>query len=488
MRRTLFGVMAIAMLLCSTVFADDVASLKEELQDMRAKMSAMEAAQMAPAAGGDAESLLSMKKKAVIKIGGSLDVYAYTVHRDTDPTADYDGDGDPGGDINNDGVLEFREDDEIDQTFFGFCPALTLEAKATEDTRVYFKLDLDDTATDGDLVEEAFFEWKHVAGSNWKIWLGKDEVEFGQDKSIGFFNTWAHGGADGCGDTWNAFSTSSENPNGWSDANYHGWMAPNNFPGEVDNTFALQAAYDYKDLLTWSFSLFQNPAAKGSYEDRSEDTLFFQSFATKMTIMPMEGFEAEISFIRQHDESMKWEDSSKQNSMANLVALQNNFARTTELDTVAEQNNYQDDYTNDQYAISLGAAWQPKNTSLEFFGEYLHGWDWGYDDRVDTDTVSLGMIWGVTESIDLGLMGEWANWDRDNALHGEWEDVDYWNLYMTAYYTMNSNVQIGVEYMHQWFDGEGDYWDSTAPNANVSRGFDFDSDMDVFGVVTKFSF
>jgi hypothetical protein len=478
--------MAIAMLLSSTVFADDVASLREELADLRAKMAVMETAQMAPAAGGDAESLISMKKKAAIKIGGSLDVYAYTVHRDTDPTANWDNDtndldgdgiveGIPGGDVNNDGILEFREDDDINHTYFGFCPALTLEAKATEDTRVYFKLDLDDTATDGDLVEEAYFEWKHVAGSNWKIWLGKDEVEFGQDKSIGFFNTYAHGGADGCGDVFTGLPASSEN----SPANNHGWTPWNTFPGEVDNTFALQAAYTYKDLLVWSISVFQNE--QGMYEDRSEDTLFFQSFASKLTVMPMEGFEAQVSLMRQHDESMDHEDS--RGTMAALMA--SGLDRPAELNTAAEQSNFEDNYSNDQWAVSLGASWQPKGTSFEFWGEYLHGWDYGYHDDIDTDTVSLGMTWAVSESIDIGLMGEWANMDHDSTLHGQYDDVEYWNLYMTAYYTMNSNVRIGVEYLHQWFDAEGKYWD---PVNNASRGIDWDTDADIIGVITSFSF
>ncbi len=448
--------------------ADDVASLREELADMRAKMASLESAQMAPAAGGDAESLLSMKKKAAIKIGGGLTVCAKVYERDTDPTADFDGDGIPGSDENNDGIIEWTEDDDITHSQMGFSPSLKIEAKATEDTKVYFKLDLDDTGSDGDLVEEAYFEWKHVAGTNWKIWFGKDEIEFGIDESIGDMDGLVHGGAT----LFGSLPASSEG----SPANNHGWAPDNDFPGERDNRFALQAAYEFKDLLTWYVSVFQ--AETGMYEDADDDTLLFQSFSTAIKASPFEGFDAEIGFIRFHNESAEHHDGDPAFDCTTAGDQSRGGTALTQVQIESERKHLE----NDQYAISLGGSYSPKGTSVTIFAEYLHGWDWGYDDRVDTDTVQLGLTWGVTEKIDLGIMGEWAEMDRDDAFDGEFSEVEYWNLYLTGYYTLNSNVKLGLEYMHQWFDGDLKYFDTAPRTANL------EADADYLGFISTFSF
>ena len=56
------------------------------------------------------------------------------------------------------------------------------------------------------------------------------------------------------------------------------------------------------------------------------------------------------------------------------------------------------------------------------------------------------------------------------------DDEDYWSVYFTVYYTFDSGIYMGAEYMHQWFDGD------------VNGGGDHDADADMFGFITGWSF
>ncbi len=78
--------------LASGVWAGDGGSLRAELADLKAKVAALESAQLAPAAGGDAERLTSLKKTGSVTVGGEVAVDVLVVHRDD---GDADNDGDP---------------------------------------------------------------------------------------------------------------------------------------------------------------------------------------------------------------------------------------------------------------------------------------------------------------------------------------------------------------------------------------------------------
>ncbi len=66
-----------------------VSSLRDELADLKARAAALESSDMAPAAGGDADTLTSMKQRGAIKIGG--DVAVDVVVRDRDEPGSEDG-------------------------------------------------------------------------------------------------------------------------------------------------------------------------------------------------------------------------------------------------------------------------------------------------------------------------------------------------------------------------------------------------------------
>ncbi|MCX7935789.1 MAG: hypothetical protein N3A66_11100, partial [Planctomycetota bacterium] len=173
---------ALAVFVGSVAFADDVTNLKSEVADLKAKVAAMESAQMAPAAGGDCESLTSMKKKGAIKIGGEVQVAMQVIDRE-DQSANIK--QNVGGRAEDQG-----DDDYVLSTVFTTTEAnLDLQVNASKDVFLFLRLDLDDFWTDDgltprqdDLLEEVYFMWKNVRGLPWDIWFGKKEAPFGMNK------------------------------------------------------------------------------------------------------------------------------------------------------------------------------------------------------------------------------------------------------------------------------------------------------------------
>jgi hypothetical protein len=436
-KKFLLGVAA-AMFMTATVVADDVTSMKQELADLRAKLASMESTQASecatcgpvscgcgePSMEGEAKNLTSMKKKGVITIGGGAETFAFVVHRDEDPRNIH------------------GEDDVIDSTTVSGEADLKFKVAASKDTYLNIKLDLEDFSDadvdQDDLLEELYFVWKNVMGSDLQLAFGKKEVKaFGQDETVGYFDGLVHGGADLL--DWGEEADSSKSE--YNPANLHDGVGTNHLPGELDNVFQLEATYKFADMAKFMVAVFQDKKGRGMHEDRSDDH-GLQSGAAKLVLTPVEGFEFEVSGISRHNDSKGDKDLSGSRA------------------------------EDDESAISVGFNYEFCGLPLYVFGEYLHGWDQKWTEDMDTDTVQLGMVYGLTECVDFGLMGEWAQIDEGK----NYEEEDYYNLYATMYYNFENGISVGLEYCHQWFDGD------------LYAGGDHEAEAQAIGFVTSWSF
>lgn len=455
----------VALMAASTVWANDTASMREEIADLRAKVASLETAEMAPSASGEAASLTSMRKKGSITIGGDAEWPVFFIETDDNVRG------------------EMGEDDEIINTYAVPEMALRLNVQASKDMALKVKLDLEDTVNNNDLLEEMYFNWKNVGGSPISLNLGKKEVPFGADRSIGYHEPFVHGGVDAFDNTYiNGAGTDV----GGTSANQHTVQPLTVLPGEMDNTVMIEAMYAYEKLLKVNVALFQNgdqgagPNDMDMHEDRPEDTMFFQSFAGELILTPIEGLELSAGFMNVHNDS--YGDKGDINA-----------AVITEND---------ESFEDDSQALSLAFAYEFKGLPVEVFGEYIHGWDTFYsapnqggtnrfDDRLDTDTFQLGMIWGVTENIDLGAMVEYATIDNDDPItdnnkdgvqdYQEWEEVDFWQAGASVYYNFDNGMYMGVEYYHAWMDA-----DLEVGTQNIDD--DYDAEADILGFVMGYSF
>ncbi|MCX7935927.1 MAG: hypothetical protein N3A66_11795, partial [Planctomycetota bacterium] len=223
-------------------------------------------------------------------------------------------------------------------------------------------------------------------------------------------------------------------------ANYncHVGVGTNDLPAaQPSDIFQIEAQYRYKELARFLFTVFHNndstgngAMTRGMHEDRSDDTLFFQSFAAKVEVTPKEGLLLQASFINWHNDSMGDGDLRLASG------------------TVADR----DDACAAKQALSLGFTYDAKSIPFSFFGQYQHGWNWTYNRDVDADLATLAAIWHATEKIDFGLMGEYA-W-LDEVLG--YEEERYGQAAANISYSFDNGITLILEYAHAWYDGDID--------------------------------
>jgi len=391
-----------------------------------------------------------MKKKGSFTIGGEFQVDLLVVHRDDR------GNGDTSA-VTTLGQMA-HDEDAVDSTYFGtglpYGAYLTVNAKANESTALVLKLDLDDswneTQDQDDLLEEVYFQWTGVRGSQWDLAFGKKAVSYGMDKWVGitpsFNDGWAY---------WlSGIETyvSADTP--------HDVIGTNWFPSYPFNVFLSEAVYHYKELASFYLTVFQNNAStgggrmtRGMHEDRSDDTFLLQSFALKAELTPKEALTLQASFINHHNDSAGDEDLS-------------DFGRYAE---------------EDMQSISIGADYTFKCVPLNVWCEYQHGWNWTYDERTDADVLGAGVAWTATESLTFGLMGEWAQigdgtWYPTDATGTPFpvrmQSEEYYQAVVNATYTFANEIYVTLEYAHQWYDGDVTQFDGVSADADVDREAD----------------
>ena len=442
-KRWTMGFVAAALMFAGAARAEDVSNLKAELADLKAKVASMESARAGEVAG-DAEALTSMKKNGKITIGGGVTIATIITHRD-----DARNDHGVGTGVSKTGN---STDDEIDSTTFNTTSAsLSFKIDASKNSYLMIKLDIDDFSdaalSSDDLLEEVYYMWKNVRGSNWDLAFGKKEVCFGQDMNKFAISDYSY-----------VHSTSIMQRAWENDAEADNGHARNSLqtdhPSEIDNMFQFEATYNYKKLLKWEGAVFQN--VRDMHEDRSSDTLFFQSFATRLTLTPVEGLSLNLSFVNRHDDEQRRDDSRL--SSDPLTA-------------------YVKDSEADRQALSFGFDYKSKALPVELYGEYIYGWNWLYNDDSNAQVAQLGMNWSVNESINFIVEGDWCQID-DNRTANAHSEEDFYQFIMGVAYKLPSGISLHAEYMHEWYDR----------NQRGVGNPDYSQDMDALLLGAKWSF
>ena len=262
---------------------------------------------------------------------------------------------------------------------------------------------------------------------------------------------------------------------------------------EYDNLFTVEAIYKFQDLATVTLDVFQTSQATyaGSVnmnEDRNEDTGFFQSYAAKLEVTPVEGLAIQTSFVNAHNDSM---DATSWLNAANPSIK----------DTVNSES------TDDMMAVNVAVKYDFKSLPLGVYAEYMHVWNEGYLDDVDSDSVSLGAKYGVTENIDIFAMYEWleqdiggdsagprdANGDASTvaALAAGLDTECYWKehelqvVQVGATYKFDHGIYMTLEYAHEWYDGKRNV---SHDGVNQYTETGIDQSGDYVGFITGFSF
>ena len=262
------AVVATIALVAGSVQANDAA----EMADLQARIATLEATMMAPAGGGDAEALTSLRKKGSVKIGGKVSIDVETTRRDEANTTD----------------------DHINRTVTHF-DACDLDIRVDAGTDSYLFINFDMTGDTGDEVcAEVIFVWENVRGSNWDLVFGKTQMPFGQGKDNMLSGSFVDDGAPQImsleeadqRDYNETLAVRRQIDNGGNgttrndaeEDNHESQTLMANWQGDADEYIGLVATYSYKDLAKLDLAVFQHTT--NMYEDLPQDR--FQSFSSKL--------------------------------------------------------------------------------------------------------------------------------------------------------------------------------------------------------------
>jgi hypothetical protein len=413
------GFAAVAFLATSFGSADDVASMRAELADMKAQMASQMAAQdCAGCASGcntcmsGPESLTSMRGNAQIQIGGRLNVDLVLAERDSD------GNGSvtttmfriPNDDFHtSDSTLDFK--------------IHTSNAKHY----AFISLDLgewDENANrtgsnTNQLIDQAYFAFEDVYCSNLDVIFGKSDTHYGLDKYVGILPGIQDGGLYVADGSWDGSTTAS---------NHSGVGLPTG----ATEVYMIGLAYDF-DWGTIYWDLFQDSTSHNG--DHSEDDMFFDNWNLSAEFNPSENLMIKAGFQLLHDED----------------AL----------------GGAQED---DQKSISL--AFDYTNCDWNIWAEYQHGWDVGYINGADYDGISVGVMYTFSDAWAGYALGEYGKLDNQA---GSNSDEDYTQFQIGAIRTLDSGITMTWEYTHQDIDTRtgGNTRNSDSDTFGVRVGYEF---------------
>lgn len=433
--RVLFGMISIAaaaaMLFAGTAQADGA-----QIADLQSRIASLEAARMAPAGGGDAASLTSLRRKGAVRIGGEIELDTSFMRRTQQDAR----------------RRRFNKSETKSSN-----ANLRVRVDMTSNAYAFMKLDLDDFLFDDgqtkdgtDLLEEVYFKWSNINGSSWDTQLGKFEMPFGLDKSVGITHNYTHNNGSRNSylardfESGQGIDDDATSPNfGNAIPSQHRGVLWHNGgrgfgPGEIDNVFGFQATYNHQDLAKLELAVFQNQIdlnwngdRMGMYRNRSEDNLGFRSGAARLWLMPLEGLTMQLSFSNQHM-------ASKRDRRANIDYA--SFGRN------GRRN---------KSALSFSMEYAMQDLPLELYIEYIRGWNQLYHRDIRTDTIQLGFTWGLTEKIDLNLDGQWFGVDQRQRRR----DEDLYRVGLTGTYKTDYGVDFMLEYLHEWYRNDIRGWD-----------------------------
>ena len=298
------------------------------------------------------------------------------------------------------------------------------------DLRTSIKLDLSDSPYRGQsqVMEEALVIWDAVCGGPIGLFFGVGEVPYGQDRTLGIIQSYNHTEGNGSSEGPTILSSPYLSEHNRDNVVYH--------PGEIDRVIMAGLSYTWEDAIRVEFAFFQ-PGEFGDtfgIYDRVADTQDWGvgNFATRIWWnTPVAGLVAEVSGVRKYESQR------------------------------GDKRLFGSDAVKDEYAVSLGIDWNV-NSRLELFAEYEHGFNWGFTRNRHTDTLSVGMLYSLTERLTVGGMLEWLHISR----HSEITDLN--KLVLHTQYKFANGVYLIAEYGAELYNWNGALTNVFAVRSGIS--------------------
>jgi hypothetical protein len=355
------------------------------------------------AAAEVASGLLSIRKNAVVTVGGEIHVdYAYRRAPDSGSRA----------------AFALRRTN------------LRVRADVHPAVSVFFKLDLGDKSEpDGEkssIFEEAMLVLHSVAGAGVEVFAGKGGVPYGQDVALGMLQSYhhhAHREDSPEGRIFIIDPTGDEVVPDPNDPASRKRLPPMR-PGPIDRAVMAGAAYQWEDRWRVEAAVFQTNGV--DYARRLEgkrDNGADHGFSARLWWRPLEDLTLQASAMVAHSSSMG--DASRRLDLAD-------GARATE----------------NSWSASVGFDW--RRDPWMFFGEYQHGWNSNFSNGYAVDIAQLGAARAILPGKRLGLTAEWQRIDSGGRNRRE---DDFFKAAATFRCDISAGAYIILEWGREWHRG-----------------------------------
>lgn len=363
-------------------------------------------------ATGMGESVVSLRKNAVVRIGGEVTTdYSYRSSRSTSTAASSVPSEARIGDL---GVRNAN---------------LRIQADVHPHVSAFFKIDL---SADGErhrdrdeILEEALLVMSAVGGTGLGFFAGKGRVPYGQDVTLGMLQSYHHMANQF--DSGEGMIFISDPPEELRNANPDDYPPTGPMrPGQVDRVFLAGASYEWQDRWKIEVAAFQ--PGEFEFRERLADSRTNKKpgrtgAAARIWWRPFEDLTVQLS----------------------VMALRSNaMARVQNRSDIPQNAGVRGAKT--AYAFSAGFDWT--RGPWRIFGEYQRGVDWNFTKGYDTDTWQLGAGRDFGEGWRAGLMVEGLH--IDNAAPREAIRQDFYKLALNIRYAFSSGMFIVAEYGHEW--------------------------------------
>lgn len=380
---------------------------------------------------GEAAGLVSLRKNAVVTIGGEIRVdYSFTSMRTS--------------------VIQPKIDSRIGDLSLRQAN-IRLVADVHPNISAIFKLNLSadsDRSRDRDeVLEEALVVMRSVGGTGLGFFAGKGRAPYGQDVTLGMLQSYAH--AANRLDSAEGRVFIVDPPDDVTPANPGQLPVAPMRPGQFDRTFMAGASYEWSPRWKVEAALFQPNDFEYSERlrnRRSEREGSDIGAAARLWWRPIEDLTLEASAMVTHSGAMARVENRLD---VGPDAAGRKFA----------------------YAVSAGFDW--RRGPWRVFGEYQHGWDWNFTKDYRTDSWQIGLARDFATGWRAGGMAEGL---RIGDKEGRHTVDNYYKLALNVRYMFSSGLFVVAEYGHEWFRR-----DRNEVLADKRRG-------DFFGLRLGFSF
>ena len=468
----------------------NVQQLKAQLAAQEARLNDLQAKMNSRSGGGEAEGIVSLRKNAVVTIGGTVNTRYFYRSGKIDSRIDTRVNGGQ-----NEGALAHTASRQ--KTFDHKSGDLRVSDAKVDlkiDVNEYFdaflKMDLQHDSgrisNVGGIAQNYWVRWKNVCNTGFGLLVGRDGLKFGDSQPIGILDAWTkdNGGMHGDIMGWNDYATYNRAPAAGFPAggtNNHvvgtsgdgmlvmGGIAPAHTTYNWTRTTQINPYWESQDgKLRFDISLIQSidringhTDARSYYKNEPSNTRYRRSInyglgsmTARVVWKPIEGLKLTASAMNMHS----------RNGYSTTGTWGNEGRRTGLPANATTLNGSRIEGSSNDTTINLAFQYRPCFFNrLNVWGQWMHGWNTAWIKDMDSDVVNFGASFDITSQLTFFAQGDYVRTKNDQS--HDWNKGTGWAAYTGLNYKLPYGVNLEAGWRHEQVKYKGRAGDRSSSNA-----------------------